>query len=110
MAATARISMGMAAAPGLLYLRVKQPGNRSDPMAVARLSSKSQIVIPAEARRELGLQPGDELLVEIEQDRIVIRKRERASALERLEAYCGDHWRGAAEEIRRERDLWDGRG
>jgi AbrB family looped-hinge helix DNA binding protein len=79
-------------------------------MAIARLSSKSQIVIPAEARRELGIEPGDELIMEIEQDRIVIRKREAGSPLERLEAYRGDHWRGAAEEILRERELWDRRG
>ncbi len=79
-------------------------------MSIARLSSKSQIVIPAEARRELGIHPGDELLVEIEDDRIVIRKHEPESALAQLEAYCGEHWRDAAEEIQRERGMWDLRG
>jgi AbrB family looped-hinge helix DNA binding protein len=79
-------------------------------VSIARLSSKSQIVIPAEARRMLGIEPGDELMVDIEEDRIVIRKREPGSALERLEAYRGDHWRGAAEEIRHERETWDRRG
>lgn len=79
-------------------------------MAIARLSSKSQIVIPAEARRELDLHPGDELHVEIEDDRIVIRKHEPESVLAQLEAYCGEHWRGAAEEIQRERETWDLRG
>jgi AbrB family looped-hinge helix DNA binding protein len=110
MAASTSGTMKLASARGLLYLEVKQPVTGARSMPVARLSSKSQIVIPAAARRALGILPGDELMVEIEDDRIVIRKHERASALERLEAYRGDHWKGAAEEIRAERELWDRRG
>ncbi len=105
MAASARANTGMAVASGLLYLEVKRTGGTV--MPIARLSGKSQIVIPAEARRALDIHPGDELLVEIESDRIVIRKRDGVPALDRLEAYCGEHWRGVAEEVRRERDRWD---
>ena len=75
-------------------------------MPTARLSSKSQIVIPAEIRRRLGIEPGDELLVEVEDDRIVIRKSSK-SALERLAGFAGPRWRGYADEIQRMRDEWD---
>lgn len=74
-------------------------------MHSARISSKSQIVIPAEVRRKLGLHPGDVLDVEVEDDRIVLRKTPE-SWLERLAAFRGEHWEGVAEEIQRERDEW----
>ena len=78
-------------------------------MVRSRLSSKSQIVLPAELRRELGIQPGDELLVEREDDRIVIRKPGPESWVDRLEAFCGDHWSGLAEDVERQRAQWDER-
>ncbi len=44
-------------------------------MAEATLSSKNQIVIPREARKRMGLKPGDKLLVVLKgDDMIVIRK------------------------------------
>ena len=43
-------------------------------MATATLSSKSQLVLPAEIRRKLGIHPGDRLVVELEGDHAVIRK------------------------------------
>lgn len=79
-------------------------------MARARLSSKAQIVLPAGLRRELAIEPGDELLVEREDDRIVVRKPGPGSWVGRLESFCGDHWSGLAEEVQRERALWDRRG
>ncbi len=76
-------------------------------MPTARLSSKSQIVIPAAIRRRLGLSPGDLLEISQEGDRIVLRKVRR-SALESLERVGGPLWRGYANELVRARDEWDG--
>ncbi|MFZ8838466.1 MAG: AbrB/MazE/SpoVT family DNA-binding domain-containing protein [Pyrobaculum sp.] len=43
-------------------------------MAVVRVSRNYQITIPAEVRRRLGIKVGDRVLVEVEGDKIVIRK------------------------------------
>jgi AbrB family looped-hinge helix DNA binding protein len=49
-------------------------------MLSAKVSSKNQISIPSEARRRLGIEPGDRLTVEITTDTLVLRRRpERAS-------------------------------
>ena len=42
-------------------------------MAVVRVTRNYQITIPAEVRRRLGIKAGDQV-VEVEGDRIVIRK------------------------------------
>ncbi|CAN5696724.1 hypothetical protein BH23GEM3_BH23GEM3_21760 [soil metagenome] len=76
-------------------------------MRTAKLSSKSQIVIPADVRRQLDLHPGDTLNMEVEEDRIVVTKASPLSAVERLAAFRGEIWKGAAEEIQRARDEWE---
>ena len=76
-------------------------------MPTARLSSKSQIVIPAAIRRRLGLSPGDLLEIRQEGDHIVVRKVQRP-ALEALERLGGPLWQGYAEALDRARDEWDG--
>jgi AbrB family looped-hinge helix DNA binding protein len=46
----------------------------------AKVSTKNQISIPSEARRRLGIEPGDRLSVEIIDETLVLRRRpERAS-------------------------------
>ena len=47
-------------------------------MQTATVSTKGQVVIPAEARRELGLHPGDTVCVEVrpEEGAVVLRKQE----------------------------------
>jgi AbrB family looped-hinge helix DNA binding protein len=46
----------------------------------AKVSSKNQISIPSEARRRLGIEPGDRLSVEIVDETMVLRRRpQRAS-------------------------------
>jgi antitoxin PrlF len=75
-------------------------------MPLARLSSKSQIVIPAELRRRLGVEPGDDLVLEWEDGRIVIQKSSQ-TALEMLDSLSSEIWRGAVEEVQRMRDEWD---
>jgi AbrB family looped-hinge helix DNA binding protein len=46
----------------------------------AKVSSKNQISIPSEARRRLGIEPGDRLSIEIVDETMVLRRRpQRAS-------------------------------
>ena len=42
-------------------------------MSIATISSKGQITLPAEARRQLGIHPHDPVVVELEKDAIMIR-------------------------------------
>jgi AbrB family looped-hinge helix DNA binding protein len=78
-------------------------------MPKVKLSSKSQIVVPAEARRALGLEPGDVLDVEVQGDRILLRKEtDRSCAFDRLLQFVGDHaWSGASEALERSRQEWE---
>jgi AbrB family looped-hinge helix DNA binding protein len=49
-------------------------------MLSAKVSTKNQISIPSEARRRLGIEPGDRLSVEIVDETLVLRRRpQRAS-------------------------------
>jgi AbrB family looped-hinge helix DNA binding protein len=41
-------------------------------MAVQKLNSKNQIVIPKEARQAMGVKDGDELLVVVKDDLIIV--------------------------------------
>ncbi len=44
-------------------------------MSTVKLSRKNQVVIPKEARKKLHLSPGDELVVEVEKDRVVMKPK-----------------------------------
>jgi AbrB family looped-hinge helix DNA binding protein len=73
-------------------------------MTEATLSSKNQIVIPREARRALGLKPGDKLLVVLKGDKIIILEkpksyREAITALGRG-LYAENY-------LKKERDSWE---
>jgi antitoxin PrlF len=43
-------------------------------VSVVRVTRNYQITIPAEVRRRLGIKAGDRVVVEVEGDKIVIRK------------------------------------
>ena len=75
-------------------------------MPMATLSSKSQLVLPAEIRRKLRIRPGDRLIVELEGDHAVIRKAPH-SDVEALAAYRSEIWRGYADKVEEARDKWD---
>lgn len=42
-------------------------------MAVTALSTKGQIIIPKRIREALGLRPGAKFIVELEEDKVVLR-------------------------------------
>jgi antitoxin PrlF len=75
-------------------------------MAMAKLSSKSQIVLPAKLRRKLGIRPGDTLEV-IEQGEAILLRKAPRSFVEELERHCGGIWSGFGEELAKEREEWD---
>ena len=75
-------------------------------MPTATLSSKSQLVLPAEIRRKLGIHPGDRLVVLLEGDHAVVRKAPH-SDVKALAAYRSEIWRGYADEVQEARDAWD---
>jgi AbrB family looped-hinge helix DNA binding protein len=49
-------------------------------MTEPTLSAKNQIVIPSEARKALGLKPGDKLLFIVRSGRVIILKRPKSYA------------------------------
>ncbi len=71
-------------------------------MSLAKLSSKSQIVLSASIRRQLDIHPGDELEIAAEDNVITIRKATQSAtaALDR----CGDKiWEHYAVELDEQR-------
>jgi AbrB family looped-hinge helix DNA binding protein len=77
---------------------------------LVRLSSKGQLVIPKSLRQELGLEPGDQFHLEIEEDRLVLEPVTR-SVVDQLYAcladsdLLGDLEREHRQELERERAL-----
>ena len=69
-------------------------------MATATLSSKSQLVLPAEIRRKFGIQPGDRLIVELEGDS---RGGTQGTTpdVEEPAAYRSAVWRDYADELKK---------
>ncbi len=47
-------------------------------MAEATLSSKNQIVIPREARKALGLKPGDKVLVIVQSGKVLLLEKPKS--------------------------------
>ncbi len=67
-------------------------------MAISTLSKKSQLVLPAKIRRQLGIEPGDRLELEVEGDHVILRKVPR-SDVEALGQYRSSLWAGLAREL-----------
>ncbi len=79
---------------------------------VTRMSTKNQITLPVVMVRHLGLVPGDELDLWLEQDHIVLEKRLYGEELhKRLAGSISDPAWSTKEKIdawvRAERDSWD---
>lgn len=74
---------------------------------MVKLSAKYQIVIPREARRRLGLEAGDGLLVEVQGNALLLVPRPRSYA-KRLRGLHKDVWRDvdAAAYVSEERKGW----
>lgn len=72
------------------------------------ISSKYQVVIPKAVRKALELRPGDQLLVQLEDGKIVMRLRPQ-SYTKHLRGLHKNVWKGleATEYVKRERESWE---
>lgn len=75
-------------------------------MPLAKLSSKSQIVLPAKIRRQLEISPGDLLEIVTENETIVIRKAP-SSFVDALQQCASSLWHGYESELEKSREQWD---
>lgn len=75
--------------------------------AVVTLSSKNQIAIPKAARKKLAIGPGDQLILDVEKDSLILRQKPK-SYTKHLRGLHKVVWEGldATEYIRKERDAW----
>jgi AbrB family looped-hinge helix DNA binding protein len=73
--------------------------------AMPVLSTKNQIAIPREARQASGVKPGDELLVVVRGDNVIILKKPKShrSAIRGL----GKRTKYRPEHLQEERQSWD---
>lgn len=74
-----------------------------------RVSSKNQIVVPAEARAKLGIKPGDNLIVSIGEHHITMFK-EPDNYVDFMLGLHSEVWEGidAQEYVNSERAAWKG--
>lgn len=56
---------------------------------LVRLSSKGQLVIPKSVREELGLEPGDQFHLEVQEDRLVLEPVLRSAIDDLYGQYAG---------------------
>jgi AbrB family looped-hinge helix DNA binding protein len=72
-----------------------------------KVSSRNQIVIPAEARKELGINPGDHLIVSVRDGYLFIMPKPE-NVLEHLRGLHKEIWADVdvEEYINQERDAW----
>ncbi len=77
-------------------------------MPSAKVSTKHQVTLPSEARRRLGIQPGDRLSVEVTEDALVLRVRPARPSV-RLRGLGRGSWAGLdpVAGIRTLREQWD---
>lgn len=75
--------------------------------ATVKVSSRNQIVIPAEARKELGIKPGDRLYVVVRDGHMFLLP-EPENVLDRLRGLYKEIWADidVEEYINQERDAW----
>ncbi len=75
--------------------------------SIVRVSRKHQVVVPREAREALGVGAGDELVVEVEKGKVLVKARPRSYAKHMLGLHKSV-WKGVKVEdyLRREREAW----
>jgi AbrB family looped-hinge helix DNA binding protein len=84
----------------MLYPRMNKPKPAS-----VKLSSKFQVVIPQQARAKLGLMAGDELLVLVKEDRIVMMPKPK-NFTRHLAGLHKEIWQDSESYLNDERNSW----
>ena len=74
-------------------------------MPLAKLSSKSQLVLPASIRRKLDIHPGDQLEIEVDGAVITLKKAPH-SFTDELESCASMIWQNYEDELSQHRDEW----
>lgn len=74
---------------------------------IIKVSKKSQIVIPKEIRKLVHLSEGDELMINVEGENIILKIKPKSYAT-RLKGLHKEVWKGIDPKkyIKEERDLW----
>lgn len=74
---------------------------------IAKVGKKSQIVIPKEIRDTIGIREGDELIIDILYDKIIIRLKPK-NYTKKLRGLHKEVWEGIdpLEYIHNERESW----
>jgi len=77
-------------------------------ITTVKLSSRYQVVIPKEVRKRLGLHGGDQLAVEVDGEKVVLRPRPKNYTNYTL-GLGKKVWQGidATEYVRKERESWE---
>jgi AbrB family looped-hinge helix DNA binding protein len=75
-------------------------------MIIVRLSSKGQIVIPLEIRKELELKRGDKMIVQRKDDKVVIRPIARLSGMKGIDKKA---FKDTSKDVDKLRKEWDER-
>jgi AbrB family looped-hinge helix DNA binding protein len=93
-----------------LRLTIQVVGKEGVMAHVATLTRKSQITIPAEVRRRLGIGPGDKVVVEFAEDGRAVLVPFRRSVVESMVGLGAELRRDAGDGVaalNRDRDTWD---
>ena len=76
-------------------------------LITTKVGKKSQIVIPKEIRETVGISEGDELIVDVEEDRVILKVKP-SSYSKRLKGLHKDVWKGIDPKkyVKGERESW----
>lgn len=76
-------------------------------LTIIRLSKKSQIVIPKDVRKAVGISEGDELIVDTDKEKIILTVKPKSYA-RRLKGLHKNVWKGIDPKkyVRVERQSW----
>ncbi|MGE5893122.1 MAG: AbrB/MazE/SpoVT family DNA-binding domain-containing protein [bacterium] len=72
-----------------------------------KLGKKSQIVIPKEIRNAVGLSEGDEIILDVLDDKIILKQKPKSYS-RKLKGLHKDVWKGVdpLKYVRKERESW----
>ena len=75
--------------------------------SVVTLSSKNQIVIPKPARKKLAIGPGDQLILDVEKNSLILKPKPKSYS-KHLRGLHRAIWAGvdAVSYVRKERESW----